>query len=490
MITRLLQSFFVRWASLCLATLVLTSCTTAPIAPREKSDAALVPQRVDTFLGNPSARPYARRTIEDVLGERAQSLNRYVTAQTNVLEFKDARLIQQLQRKWAVANKDGFTVAHFGDSLVQGGYAAEIARSRLQGLGGSAGRGMVFPYSIAKTYSQNDFKSTFTGDWLTANSLHQPPRLPVGVSGFVARTASVDTSFTLNFFTMPEPGKKIVKLFYVASSATYTLRVQSGNYLHEVVVPGGDTKPKSQMLELSFPEMSDTLRFEIRNTSPKNGQFFEVHGVSIENATIGVTYHNLGVGGANYGALLGQTYFEEQSGQLAPDLIVLDWGTNDLVNKNTIPPELEKNMVQTIQRVKAKHPNAIIVVTSAQDFNVRRRNVTLTWDFARLARRVAFENDCLFYDWYRIAGARGAMTTWTAYGLASPDNIHLTGLGYAVKGELFAQALLNSLGRLKSEPSIKTLEVTTTATIQPHSVVGWLKEMSPVPRKGLFNLRR
>jgi hypothetical protein len=66
----------------------------------------------------------------------------------------------------------------------------------------------------------------------------------------------------------------------------------------------------------------------------------------------------------------------------------------------------------------------------------------------------------------------------------------LTGLGYAVKGELFAQALLNSLGRLKSDPSIKALEITTTATIQPHSVVGWLKEVSPVPRKGLFTVRR
>ena len=490
MIARLMQSLFVRGPSLCLVTLLLASCTTAPLAPREKSGAALIPQRVDTFVGNPSAKPYARRTIEDLLGEPAKSLNRYVTAQTNVLEFKDARLVRQLQQKWAAASKDGFTVAHFGDSLVQGGYAAEIARSRLQGLGGSAGRGMVFPYSIAKTYSQNDFRSTFTGDWLTANSLHQPPRLPVGVSGFVARTSAVDASFTLNFFTTPEPGKKLIKFFYSTSSATYTLRVQSGNFLHDVVVPGGEAQSKSQMLELSFPEMSDTLRFEIRNTSPKAGQFFEVHGVSIENAALGVMYHNLGVGGANYGALLSQTYFEEQSGQLAPDLIVLDWGTNDLVNKNSLPPELEKNMVQTIQRVKAKHPKAIIVVTSAQDFNVRRRNVTLTWDFASLARRVAFENDCLFYDWYRIAGARGAMTTWTAYGLASPDNIHLTGLGYAVKGELFAQALLNSLGRLKSDPSIKTLEITTTATIQPHSVVGWLKEVSPVPRKGLFTVRR
>lgn len=81
------------------------------------------------------------------------------------------------------------------------------------------------------------------------------------------------------------------------------------------------------------------------------------------------------------------------------------------------------------------------------------------------------------------------MTIWTEYGLASPDNIHLTGLGYAVKGELFAQSLLNTLSRFKNEPSIKTLEISTTVSLQPHSVVGWLKEVSPLPRKGLFNRR-
>ncbi len=152
-------------------------------------------------------------------------------------------------------------------------------------------------------------------------------------------------------------------------------------------------------------------------------------------------------------ALLG---FEEQSAQLAPDLIVLDWDTNDLVYKNSIAPDLEKIMVQTIKRVKAKHPQAVILITSAQDMNFRRKNITAAWNFAELARRVAFENDCLFYDWYRVAGGRGAMTIWTAYGLASTDNIHLTGIGYAV------------------------------ANIQPHSVVGWLKELSPVPNKSIF----
>jgi hypothetical protein len=78
------------------------------------------------------------------------------------------------------------------------------------------------------------------------------------------------------------------------------------------------------------------------------------------------------------------------------------------------------------------------------------------------------------------------MTIWTAYGLASVDNIHLTGLGYAVKGDLFAQSLLNTLERFKRNPSIKSLEIKTTVNIQPHSVVGWLKELSPVPSKRIF----
>ncbi|MFM7007868.1 MAG: GDSL-type esterase/lipase family protein [Betaproteobacteria bacterium] len=484
--TRRLHRFFIHSALLALVAVVLASCTTAPEVSRDKTTGALVPRRVDSFVGNPSAKPYARRTVDDLLAQQGQSLNRYVTAETNIFEFKDVRLVQRLQQKWAAAKTDGFTIAHFGDSLVQGGYAAEIARSRLQSVGGSAGRGMVFPYSIAKTYSQNDYKSTFTGDWTTANSIQQTPRLPLGVSGFVARTSAAEASFTLNFVALPEPGKKLVKFFYVATSTAFTLRVQSGNFVHNVAVPSGGAQPRTQMLTLSFPELSDTLQFELRNANPNSGGYVEVHGVSIENTTPGVMYHNLGVGGATYSALLNQTYFEEQSAQLAPDLIVLDWGTNDLVFKNSVAPDLEKIMVQTIKRVKAKHPQALILITSAQDMNFRRKNITAAWDFAQLARRVAFENDCLFYDWYRVAGGRGAMTIWTAYGLASTDNIHLTGLGYAVKGDLFAQSLLNTLERIKREPAIKSLEIKTTVNIQPHSLVGWLKELSPKPNKSIF----
>jgi len=141
--TRPLHRFFIRSALLGLVTLLVSSCTTAPMLSRDQASGALTPRRVDTFVGNPSAKAYAPRTIDDVLAQQGQSLNRYVTAETNIFEFKDARLVQRLQQKWATAKTEGFKVAHFGDSLVQGGYAAEIARNRLQSLGGSTARHAV-----------------------------------------------------------------------------------------------------------------------------------------------------------------------------------------------------------------------------------------------------------------------------------------------------------------------------------------------------------
>ncbi len=191
---------------------------------------------------------------------------------------------------------------------------------------------------------------------------------------------------------------------------------------------------------------------------------------------------------ATYGALLAQTYFEEQSAKISPDLVVLDWGTNDIVFKNNIAPNLESTISQTIRKVRMQHPNALIILTSAQDLNFRKRNITAAGDFSKLIKKIAFENDCFFYDWYRIAGGPAAMSTWVAYGLGA-DNIHLTGAGYAIKGELFAQSILNTLMFYKKNPSADLLDISASVKNQSHSVATWLKEQSPVPTKDLFRKR-
>jgi len=425
-----------------------------------------------------SAPPFARRTLEDIVGPNVSSLKELYGREIHVVEFTGNALGRQLVQKWRAADSGRFTIAHYGDSLLQQGGAAEMIRNKLQLARGSAGRGMVFPFKIAKTYSHNDFTSAFSGTWSTANSIQNPPRMPVGVSGFVAQTLDRQAWFTLTFETRPEPGAKKVRLFYMVTAAGYHARLSSGGRQWEQPLPlpqGGTT---TSFVDFHVPRLGEELHFEIRNTNP-NDAVFEVHGVSIENTRPGVLHHNLGVGGAAYQSLLEQTYFEEQSRWMAPDLVILDWGTNDIVYRNAVSPNLERTVVSTIRKVRAVHPNALIMLTSAQDMYFRGRPITAAWDFTQLMRRLAAENNCLFYDWYRTAGGRESMLVWYAYEMAGPDHIHLSTHGYAIKGDLTAQALLNTIKAVEANSRLDALQVRPMRDESPSSVSAWLKAAKP-----------
>jgi lysophospholipase L1-like esterase len=429
----------------------------------------------------PAKPAFAWKTLPDLIGaEKAQLMNTFVTPEVNTFEASNSQLLQRLKSKWDAAAQGRLTVLHFGDSHVQGGHAAQMTRHKWQSMVGSAGRGMVFPYAIAKTYSQNDYRSSFEGEWVTANSIQVYPKMPLGVSGFVARTSSPQAAFTLQFNQQFEPGVKVLKFFYRASSAAYRLRMQTGDWLWESALPGEEgSQGGTQMVEIAVPQLFDTLRFEMANADAKAEDFFELYGVSIENTTPGVIYHNLGVGGAAYAALRAQAYFESQSKALAPDLVILDWGTNDLIYKNTVPDLLEATIVESIRKVRAEHPDALILLTSVQDTYFRKQPITATWEFAQLIRRLAKENDCLLYDWYRVAGGADAMRTWYAYGLAQPDHVHLSATGYAIKGDLLAQAMLNALNWQKNNPEKTSLWTEAQQAEAPRSVAAWLKALKP-----------
>ncbi len=448
----------------------------APAAPQLQRNAAT------TLVQEGPAKPaFAWKTLPDLIGaEKAQLMNTFVTPDVNTFEASNAQLLQRLKSKWDAAAQGRLTVLHFGDSHVQGGHAAQMTRHKWQSMVGSAGRGMVFPYAIAKTYSQNDYRSTFEGEWVTANSIQVYPKMPLGVSGFVARTSSPQAAFTLQFNQQFEPGAKVLKFLYRASSAAYRLRMQSGDLLWESELQGEEgSQGGTQMVEIAVPQLFDTLRFEVSNAEANPEDFFELYGVSIENTTPGVIYHNLGVGGAAYAALRSQAYFEPQSKALATDLVILDWGTNDLIYKNTVPDQLEATIVETIRKVRAEHPDALILLTSVQDTYFRKQPITATWEFAQLIRRLAKENDCLLYDWYRVAGGADAMRTWYAYGLAQPDHVHLSATGYAIKGELLAQAMLHALNWQKNNPEKTSLWSEAQQTEVPRSVSAWLKALKP-----------
>lgn len=390
--------------------------------------------------------PPAREARAAASSVAADEVLRPFDPRDNVMEFSSRASLAAFYRKWSAARPARIVIAHFGDSLIQSGWMPSAARARLQEARGDGGRGMIFPYAIAKTYDQDDYRSSFTGAWQTANSIQQPPRLPVGISGFVARTSDATASFTFAFKQPLGRGPKRIRILYRSPGAPYRLTVSSGAASRTAELAQDFSSAPTRLLDLRFDSLADVVSFDLSRPADEGGAF-ELYGVSIENASPGLIYHNLGVGGATFSALNQQMLFREQASMIDPDLVVLDWGTNDVLYKNSVPANHEAVVRRTIAKVRSAYPDAAIVVTSAQDLNFRGQNITATRQYSNLMRRVALESGCLFYDWYRVAGGEGAMARWFSNGLASRDNIHLNGRGYRLKGTLFANALINTLTR-------------------------------------------
>jgi hypothetical protein len=99
------------------------------------------------------------------------------------------------------------------------------------------------------------------------------------------------------------------------------------------------------------------------------------------------------------------------------------------------------------------------MLTSVQDMNRKGVNITSAVQFSKLIRKIAFDNNCLLYDWFNISGGNTSMIHWVDNQLARPDNIHLTKLGYELKGQLFYSAFTNTLDSIKSSKGLMSLKL-------------------------------
>jgi LysM repeat protein len=88
-------------------------------------------------------------------------------------------------------------IVHIGDSHIQADWFSGQTRVELQRRFGSAGRGLVFPYSVARTNSPNDIHSTSSANWEIQRNVTSNPKLPTGISGITLRTHSPDFGLNL-----------------------------------------------------------------------------------------------------------------------------------------------------------------------------------------------------------------------------------------------------------------------------------------------------
>lgn len=381
----------------------------------------------------------------------------FVPDQYNYIEYYDRNDLGRFLSKWDSDSAKQITVAHFGDSHIQPGIFTGQVRNLLQMQKGAAGVGLIFPYSAAKTYAPLSYKSIHYGKWQYAKGLEPRPRLPLGVSGMTIRTADPAAGFMITFREPQPEHYRRLKLFFKGGNGSYDFRVLSRN--HEVVVPASQQHPDIPYYELTLPDSSSFIHVQVLKTDDAQNSF-EFYGMSLESVNdAGLLWHSLGVGGAPFGAVLKSVLIDTQLPVLNPDLIVLDYGTNDFLYTQQIPAGLEREIVQTINWVRQLVPDASILLTSTQDMYRYGQDVLAAADFSQMIRRIARDQHCGLYDWYRISGGPGSMPKWVKSRHARPDHIHLSKDGYLLKGELFANAFQKTAIRYSTEQTLAALTI-------------------------------
>jgi LysM repeat protein/lysophospholipase L1-like esterase len=378
-----------------------------------------------------------------------------IASKLNAIEFYDRRAIEPFFTRWHSDTVTRLTVAHFGDSHIQPGIFPGEVRAFMQGEKGYGGIGMIFPYSAAKTYSPIQYKSVHYGRWLFAKGLEPRPKLPLGVSGMTIRTYDSAAGFKITFREPPPEHYKKIKLYFKGGTSSFDVRLLAGTF--DTVVTASQKPDAVPFVEVMLPDSSSSVHVQMLKTGKLQSQF-EFYGMSLESESgRGLVYHSLGVGGAPYNSLLAEVLADSHLPTLRPDLVILDFGTNDFLYSQQIAPDLRRQIVQTIQWIRQLVPGVNILLTSTQDMYRHGANISAAREFSLLVRSIARAEGCALYDWYRISGGQYAMGRWVGQRLARADHIHLTSDGYLLKGKLFSAALEQTMRAYFREPGIDSL---------------------------------
>ncbi|WP_235830973.1 GDSL-type esterase/lipase family protein [Flavobacterium ustbae] len=396
-------------------------------------------------------------------------------------------------------------IVHIGDSHIQGDLMTNEVRKKLQQKFGNAGRGLVFPYQLARTNgSYNErFKSNRT--WESYRNILPVKNNPVGLcgiglwrdtGGFVVEMNVKDPAYKFNTIKIITPQNQ--KMFDLAVSSKINSiqtterrviihKIKKGEVLGTIAdkynvsiaeikrdnrlksnniragrtlkIATNETRAKTVSMSEFVPLAiesdsyshyynSDNALSRIFLIPNKEAEDYELSGIVLEKDAPGVIYSGIGVNGAKYSDYNKYPLFFEQLKSLHPDLLVFSLGTNesyDHLNAEKYINELR----EFISNIRAQKINAPIIVMTPPPSLLRRKPNIYINQYSRQIIDIAQKDDFSVWDLYEEFGGMSGIKQLKVQGLIGPDWVHYSKKGYEKQGKLFAQAVLKSYDNFK-----------------------------------------
>jgi len=345
-------------------------------------------------------------------------------------------------------------ILHYGDSPTTADMITADVRNLLQQQFGNAGHGT---YLIAKPwawYAHDGVDSSADGWTIDPANMGELRDGRFGLGGVSFRGDEGAASR----LRLRDEGHTRITVSYLASPGAGAFSLSAGNQTLGSV----DTDaPEVLAGQQSFPLRADARDIRLKVVRGTVRLF----GYTLFTDAPGVLYDSLGLNGA-YTRVLAHVFDEahwaEQLRQAHPQLVIVNYGTNESVYDKYVDYAYEKELRETIRRIRTAVPEASILLMSPMDRGERKADgnigtVPVLPRLITLQEKLARSEKIAFFNTYEAMGGSGTMGKW--YGaeprLVSADFIHPLPSGARIVGTLFYRALLEGFNRHKLK-SIRT----------------------------------
>lgn len=328
-------------------------------------------------------------------------------------------------------------IVHIGDSHIQPDFVSSVVRNQFQSFFGNAGRGLVFPYQVARSNAPLDISSSSNISWQYNRLAH--PEIPIecGIAGHVIKSnrALARINFALkDNINGPQYFTRLK--FFVEKAVSTSWMFETGtNTMPAMITNHNPDSIPYEMIVLDSPVTSFSL------TSHSAGEYQSFYGVSLENDQPGVRLHTIGVNGAKYEQYNEQPLFWEQLPALNADLVIISLGTNEAQCSVYLEDAFLDQVKLFVKRIREIFPGAAILITTPQDsYKGKRPNAvmkSLNYSLANYCQ----QNNIAIWDLYKVTNGFGSSKSWIRRGLMNRDRVHFTAAGYNLQGRLLYNAL-------------------------------------------------
>ena len=408
---------------------------------------------IATFLGMLAAFPRVSRDLRGLDRATVQAVLEFPPERLPAGELQDA-FAAAVADAWLVdpaGDLEGFYAAlerterrepgaitrivHYGDSPTTADMITGDVRLLLQRRFGDAGHGFSLLAKPWAWYEHRDVGVRDEGWTITAASMPGKNDGLFGLGGVSLQSAEASSRLALH-----DRGHTGAEVAYLKQpgGGSFSFFADGGELGS---VPTDAPARAAGFAHFRLPAAGTrTIEIHVNGSGP-----VRLFGITLEKPGPGISYDSLGLNGAHVALLahnFNEPHWAEQLQHRRPDLVVLNYGTNESGFASFVGGTYEKELRLAVERLRRALPGVSLLLMSPMDRAERAGGgeiVTLATipKLVAIQEHVARDTGCAFFNTFEAMGGSGTMARWYEAHprMVSADFIHPSPAGAKLVGQ-------------------------------------------------------